>query len=172
MTSPSRVKHELSCIKCGKIMMVRKDYIEKHSGVCVSCQKKGNKNALKHGDYKERLYKIWIGMFHRRYRINPTVCDEWHSYEQFKLWSMQNGYSESMTIDRINPSGKYEPENCQWISFSLNCGKDKRIFTSGNGALVKSKRIEAGMTQVEYAKLLGVSRRTIQRAERGEYNEW
>lgn len=172
MTSPSRIKHEISCAKCGKVMLVRKDYLEKHSGVCVSCQKKGNKNALKHGDYKERLYKIWIGIFNRRYRVSPIVCDDWHSYDSFKLWAINNGYSDALTIDRINPSGKYEPGNCQWISLSLNSGKDKRIFTMGSGSLVKDRRIELGMTQVEYARLLGVSRNTIQRAERGEYDEW
>ena len=67
----------LKCKYCNKEMKVRNDYLKKHSGVCVSCQKKGNKNNFKHGDYKKRLYKIWLGLKHRRYKTyKPKVCKE------------------------------------------------------------------------------------------------
>lgn len=172
MVSPSRQKVEVECSKCHKVMLVRRDYLSKHSGVCLSCQKIGNCIAKKHGDYKSRLYKIWVGMFHRRYRVSPDVCAEWHDYEEFRKWSECNGYSDNLTIDRINPSAGYSPDNCQWITHEYNSGKDKRILVGGLGANVKSDRISLGMTQVEYAKHIGVSRNTVQRAERGEYDKW
>jgi hypothetical protein len=147
-------------------MEVRNDYLKKHSGVCVSCQKTGNTNAKKHGDYKERLYKVWQGLFHRRYRINPEVHPDWHSYPNFKAWALENGYTDKLTIDRIDNNGNYEPSNCQWISREENAGKDRVFFNEEQKFHHWSQRKLLGMTQIEYAKKIGVSRNTIQRLEK------
>jgi hypothetical protein len=79
-------KHDIIfCKECGKEMSVRHDYVKKHTGVCVSCQKTGNKQAVRHGDYKTRLYHIWIGLKHRRYeKKKPKVL--FSDYEEFKSY--------------------------------------------------------------------------------------
>lgn len=61
-----------------------------------------------HKDYK------WYGA------KGITVCEEWHNYPAFKQWAVENGYDENApkgkcTIDRINPYGNYEPNNCRWV---------------------------------------------------------
>jgi hypothetical protein len=44
------------------------------------------------------------------------ICDEWlNDPKQFEIWSMQNGYSDELTIDRKNSDLNYCPENCRWI---------------------------------------------------------
>lgn len=43
------------------------------------------------------------------------VCEEWKDFDRFREWSMANGYTESLTIDRIDPDKNYEPSNCRWI---------------------------------------------------------
>lgn len=48
-----------------------------------------------------------------------TVCNEWHDYLTFKEWSLANGYDESLSLDRINVDGNYEPDNCRWTTFSV-----------------------------------------------------
>lgn len=118
----------LACSKCDKRIETRSDYVEKHSGICMSCQKKNNKHARKHGDYKTRLYRIWLGLGHRRYEYTTDVCSEWEEYENFKKWSLSNGYNSDLTIDRIDNTKGYYPENCQWITLERNSGKDKRFF--------------------------------------------
>lgn len=47
------------------------------------------------------------------------VCDEWHSYEKFRSWVLQSGYSDRLSIDRINVNKNYEPDNCRWADKGL-----------------------------------------------------
>ena len=61
------------------------------------------------------------------------VCDEWaNDYDAFRKWSYENGFYEQpketphkeiLSIDRINPSKGYAPDNCQWISCDANLRK-------------------------------------------------
>lgn len=44
------------------------------------------------------------------------VCEEWkNDFQAFYNWAKQNGYSDGLSIDRINSDGNYEPSNCRWI---------------------------------------------------------
>ncbi len=74
-----------------------------------------------------RLYRIWAGMKSRCYNPNRKkytnygargirVCDEWQEYLSFKQWALKNGYDKSLSIDRLNNDGNYEPTNCRWAT--------------------------------------------------------
>lgn len=88
-----------------------------------------------------RIYSIWKGM--RRRCNNPhapkyefyggkgiKVCDEWNrpygGFENFYKWAIENGYDDTLTIDRIDSSKNYCPENCQRIPFVENIRKSAR----------------------------------------------
>lgn len=55
------------------------------------------------------------------------VCPEWYEYSVFKKWALQNGFEPgaNLVLDRINSSGNYNPENCQWLTKSEHALKDR-----------------------------------------------
>ena len=95
---------------------------------CGCFQKKQLKNmATTHGESHTRLYKIWAGIRKRCYDNNSSrysyygargvkIYSAWDNFETFKLWSMANGYNDTLSIDRINVDGNYEPTNCRWVN--------------------------------------------------------
>ena len=99
----------------------------------LSNAQKGNRNGVKHGEYKTRLYRIW---FHMKERcLNPniknppykdyggrgiTICNEWLEFIPFRDWSLNNGYQKGLEIDRRDNDGNYTPENCRFTTHKEN----------------------------------------------------
>ena len=76
--------------------------------------------------YNKPWYGSYKSMLERCYREKSSnyniyggrgikVCDEWdRNYNNFEKWSLENGYADNLSIDRINANGNYEPSNCRW----------------------------------------------------------
>ena len=43
-----------------------------------------------------------------------------NNFEAFRDWAKKNGYRDGLTIDRIDPCGNYEPNNCRWLTRAEN----------------------------------------------------
>lgn len=124
--------------ECGQEVKVRLEYLR--SGHTTSCGCASVTALINHrrthGMTGTRLHGIWNGMKGRCYNKNRKsykdygekgvrVCKEWHDFEPFYLWAINNGYEDHLTIERKDPFGNYEPSNCEWIPKS-DQGKNKR----------------------------------------------
>lgn len=54
------------------------------------------------------------------------VCEEWLDFASFRQWALSHGYTNEMTIDRIDVDKGYEPDNCQWLTKAEHSKKTNR----------------------------------------------
>lgn len=77
-----------------------------------------------------RIYRAWANMKRRckggdehNKRLYTDrgikVCDEWQQFKPFLAWAMENGYRDDLTLDRIDPYKGYSPDNCRWVSYTV-----------------------------------------------------
>lgn len=63
------------------------------------------------------------------------MCNEWlEDFNSFLQWSVNNGYDDTLTIDRIDFNGNYEPSNCRWVTSKVQANNkrtNKRITLFG-----------------------------------------
>lgn len=98
---------------------------------------KGHMGAYKHGLTEHPLRNVWSGMKQRCYNTkNPsyraygargiTVCDEWkNDFVAFVNWCESHGYKKGLSLDRIDNTKGYSPDNCRFITVSENSKKKK-----------------------------------------------
>lgn len=157
-----RNRKYLTCkCDCGNIVEVRKDSIgdTKNKTNSCGCQKKESvaKHVVKNHKHKQsgtKLYKTWQSM--KRRCNDPTnksykyyggrgirVCDEWlKDFQPFYDWAMTNGYKNTLTIDRINNDGNYEPSNCRWVGNVEQCNNRRsNIIINHNGVDITLKEL-------------------------------
>ena len=83
-----------------------------------------------------------------------TICPEWKdNFEAFYEWAMNCGYSNELSIDRIDNDGNYEPSNCRWVSAKVqNNNTQRNHYLTYNGETHTAK---------EWSEITGISNSTI-----------
>jgi len=94
----------------------------------------------------KRLRKILAGAKQRCYnQNNPAyenyggrgieICSHWlASTDGFIEWALENGYHESLSLDRIDNNGDYGPDNCRWADSSTQAANKRKAFYAHNEA--------------------------------------
>lgn len=132
---------------------------------CLSRKWKDSGNANRsHGRSKTPEYWVWTSMkqrchdpkcksFERYGAKGVTVCDRWrNSFENF-LEDMGERPSPSHSIDRVECSKGYTPENCRWAT---------AVTQANNKPSVDKIQTPKGMLSVsEAAREFGLKRTTL-----------
>lgn len=141
-------KYWLCQCDCGEELCVNTNSLT--SGKTQSCGCYARERAIeaniKHGKRHTKIYNTYRGMKDRCFnKNNPkyknyggrgiSMCDEWkNDFMCFYNWAMDNGYEETLTIERINVNGNYEPSNCKWIPACEQAkNRTTNIFIKYNG---------------------------------------
>lgn len=138
--------HYWNCIcDCGNAKSIAQSSLV--HGVSRSCgcyrKEKMKESKTTHGLSSERrLHNIWSKMKRRCKGTDKvaspyyhdrgiTYCKDWNDFENFYNWSIENGYSEELTLDRIDNDGDYRPENCRWVDMKVQSRnrRGNRIIT-------------------------------------------
>lgn len=153
--------------ECGKEIIVASDKLR--SGHTKSCGCFSHEciasRSKTHGMSHTRIFKLWTAMRERcscqslisypNYGGRGIkVCDEWqNSFVAFLDWSIANGYSDELSIDRIDVNGNYCPENCRWVTVKVqaNNKRNSRMLTLDGET----------HTLAEWSELTGVKQATI-----------
>ena len=139
---------------------------------CPSCRDELKRRSnTTHGMSTTRLSDIYFLMKSRCYNKNIGnyknyggrgiyMCDEWkNNISSFLVWAITSGYSDNLSIDRINNDGPYSPDNCRWAT-SKEQGNNKRTN-------VKIEYEDKTKTPPEWGEALGIHPDLI----RARYNQ-
>jgi hypothetical protein len=64
---------------------------------------------------KQRCYYRKAKYFKNYGGRGIQVCDEWRDdFVAFSKWALLNGYTDELSIDRIDNNSHYSATNCKW----------------------------------------------------------
>lgn len=114
---------------------------------------------------KNRLYRIWLNMKQRCNNPNNKdyvhygnrgikVCTEWESsFDSFRDWAIENGYTTELTLDRENNDRGYSPDNCRWAT------RKEQVNNRSNNLTFTYKGITH--TLAEWSEIYGTNASTL-----------
>lgn len=127
---------------CGNVVnAVHSNLVKGVTKSCGCMQKElASERFSKHHLRSSRIYNIYANMKQRCCNPNNprysnyggrgiTIYDGWlgkSGFENFYNWSIANGYSDELTIDRIKNEKGYYPDNCRWVTNEIQRNNQRK----------------------------------------------
>lgn len=147
---------------------------------CKRCAvKAARKSELKQYRATNGLSSTYRAMmkrcFNPRHRSYPryggrgiTVCAEWRlSFDTFYRWAVSSGHQPGLQLDRIDNDGPYEPDNCRWVSPSVNMQNSSNAKLHSTEIPTIRELLREGKSQHDIARSFGVVPSVISNIRRG-----
>lgn len=166
-----KMKRRLVTCKCDCGNIINANFTDLVHNKVISCGCRHKEiyasggNSKTHGLSKTRIYKLYHSILTRcnnpncnHYKDyggrNIGICEEWATdFLAFREWALNNGYSDNLTIERIDVNKGYSPDNCCWIPREKQVlNRRKTVYITYNG---EKKPMSV------WAKELGVSYYTL-----------
>lgn len=160
---------------CGNTKVISSNQLRVGTLSCGCLQRERAANFCRENGYRQSKKRESIGIgfdrLHRSYADmkkrceNPNsknypnyggrgikVCKEWkNSFDNFKKWSLENGYANQLTLDRVDVNGNYEPNNCRWVSTKeQNNNRRNNVIVTYNGETMTLHELSERYTDIQY----------------------
>lgn len=173
-TKSGQIKYRCECTCGNHVDVVKYNLLNGTSKSCGCYRKKRcAETHTTHGLSHTRLKKIYGNMKDRCYNKNMPayknyggrgikICDEWlEDFVRFYNWAISNGYSDDLTIERIDVNGDYSPSNCTWIPLAEQA-KNRRY---------KQYELDGeSHTLSQWAEIYGIKKSTLEKRLRIGWN--
>jgi hypothetical protein len=70
-----------------------------------------------------------------------SISEVWDDFENFQSWSIMNGYSDDLSIDRIDNDRGYGPDNCRWADIFTQNANRRASTVLINGRFLTLKEV-------------------------------
>ncbi len=127
---------EFECKQCNQSFIRKASKVQHQKAfICDKCKAINSYNNI------SRISRIWKNMKSRTLKNmqednyywnsygskNIQLCNSWSDFKVFEAWSLNNGYNDTLSIDRIDNDGNYEPSNCRWTNRMIQSQNTRKI---------------------------------------------
>lgn len=165
---------------CGKTVVVESAMFTLWKHRSCGCYRSlvSREKATKHGMSTLPEYQIWVGIVKRTQNPNShawdryggrgiTLCERWlHSFENFYA-DMGPRPSKRHSLDRLDNSKGYSPENCAWKTYkeqALNRRSNRRITFRGETLSASQWAERIGISPAAFRNRMDVCGWSIEKA--------